>query len=101
MGDFTSLFVGRSVGSLVGVLLAGKIVDKFDAMVLIGIAILTNGVIFFTLGLVKSIWLLTFLISASGFCMGTLNTSGNVFLLHLWRRDGEKAKQNSVLQARV
>ena len=33
---FASLFIGRAIGTVTGVLVAGKIVDKFDNMVLLG-----------------------------------------------------------------
>ena len=36
---FASLFIGRAIGTVTGVLVAGKIVDLFDNMVLLGIGL--------------------------------------------------------------
>ena len=97
--EYTSVFFGRAIGFLIGVVVSGKIVDRYDQMVLIGLSIFICGVVLFTIGLLKSIWQVAAAISSIGFAMGILDTAGNVFVLQLWNRKGEESTQSSVLQA--
>ena len=66
-----------------------------------GFAITLCGAILFNMGIVEKLWVLATLITLVGFSSGLLNTSGNVFLLHLWKKKGESAKSNSVLQVKL
>ena len=88
--QYTSVFFGRAIGFLIGVLLSGKIVDRYDQMALIGLSILICGCVLIPIGLLESIWLVAAAISSIGFAMGILDTAGNVFVLQLWNREGTK-----------
>ena len=51
--EYTSVFFGRAIGFLIGVLISGYIIDRYDQMVLIGIVIFICGAVLFQIGLLS------------------------------------------------
>jgi FHS family Na+ dependent glucose MFS transporter 1 len=97
--DYTSVFLARAFGFLIGVLIGGKFSDKKDEMAVTGMAILLCGAFLFFLGTLPTLMQVSVVILAEGFAMGILDTVGNIVALRLWPTDEHEATQKSVMQA--
>lgn len=97
--DYTSVFMARAFGFLIGVIIGGKVSDKKDEMAVTGLAILLCGAFLFFLGTLPTLMLVSVVILAEGFAMGILDTVGNIVALRLWPTDKHEATQKSVMQA--
>jgi len=97
--DYTSVFLARAFGFLIGVVIGGKVSDTKDEMAVTGMAILLCGAFLFFLGTLPTLALVSVVILAEGFAMGILDTVGNIVALRLWPTDKYEATQKSVMQA--
>ncbi|NXN94194.1 MFS4B protein, partial [Rhinopomastus cyanomelas] len=87
VSDISCIFVGRSLGYLVGSVIGGVLFDLMDAHLLLALSMFGT-----TLGLYAIPWctkllLLTALMSVIGASMGILDTGGNVLVLNTWRAE--------------
>ncbi|NWR47389.1 MFS4B protein, partial [Regulus satrapa] len=87
VSDIYYIFVGRSLGSLVGSMIGGVLFDCMNASLLLALSMLGT-----TAGLYAIPWcndslLLTILMSVIGGSMGILDTGGNVLALNTWESE--------------
>ncbi|NXS53758.1 MFS4B protein, partial [Brachypteracias leptosomus] len=84
VSDIYYIFVGRSLGYLVGSVIGGVLFDCMNAHLLLALSMLATTVGLYGIPWCKKSLLLTVLMSVIGASMGILDTGGNVLALNTW-----------------
>ncbi|XP_062345935.1 sodium-dependent glucose transporter 1 [Cinclus cinclus] len=84
VSDIYYIFVGRSLGSLVGSVVGGVLFDCMNAALLLALSMLATAAGLYGIPWCKESLLLTTLMSVIGGSMGILDTGGNVMALNTW-----------------
>ncbi|KAM4043304.1 sodium-dependent glucose transporter 1 isoform 1-T1 [Anomaloglossus baeobatrachus] len=84
VGNISYIFVGRSLGYLVGSVLGGVLFDHINQHLLLGLSMLSTCTGLFVLPWCKKAIFLTGVMSIVGISMGFLDTGGNVVILNTW-----------------
>ncbi|XP_077996296.1 sodium-dependent glucose transporter 1C-like [Glandiceps talaboti] len=83
----TFIFTARSTGYFIGCLVWGACLDKFDNQFILGSCLLGASITGVSIAWCKEFALLICMIAAWGFCVGGLETGGNVVCVNVWGRD--------------
>ncbi|XP_032647714.1 sodium-dependent glucose transporter 1 [Chelonoidis abingdonii] len=84
VSDIYYIFMGRSLGYLVGSVIGGIVFDCMNPHLLLGLTMLGTAVGLYAIPWCKKALLLTALMSVIGTSMGVLDTGGNVLALNIW-----------------
>ncbi|XP_075059029.1 sodium-dependent glucose transporter 1 [Mixophyes fleayi] len=84
VGNISYIFVGRSLGYLVGSVLGGVLFERMNQHLLLGISMLATCAGLGVLPWCKKAILLTGVMCIVGMSMGFLDTGGNVVILNTW-----------------
>eukprot|EP00117_Sycon_ciliatum_P033743 scpid33312/ scgid0850/ Sodium-dependent glucose transporter 1 len=81
------VFTTRSIGYLIGSIVAGLLFDRFDANFLLAVSLCLSAVGTLIAPMWKKVVLLAMSTFVQGISMGFLDTGGNVLLLQIWGKD--------------
>ncbi len=83
LSDISFLFVARGIGSMIGSIWGGRLLDRFPGHRLVAAAVASGLAMAALIPLVGTLWALTGVLLIMGITFGTLNVSGNTLIIWL------------------